>query len=141
MTFLREGIFVFLTGLSCLLCFPRALRSCLRLTAHDPVRLAATVLWCPQDSIHFLRGWIAGTDLRLFFKIAQSLLSHTAPSLLTILGFDALQVCLGYFLMLIAMTYEAELFIMVVLGLAVGHWLFNILLVTKEEIVDPCCAC
>lgn len=80
-------------------------------------------------------------DLRLFFKIAQSLLSHTAPSLLTILGFDALQVCLGYFLMLIAMTYEAELFIMVVLGLSVGHWLFNILLVTKEEIVDPCCAC
>ncbi len=38
----------------------------------------------------------------------------------------AVQLCFGYFLMLVAMTYQAELFIMVVLGLAVGV-LFSLL--------------
>ncbi|KXZ48011.1 hypothetical protein GPECTOR_31g375 [Gonium pectorale] len=38
-----------------------------------------------------------------------------------IVSIIAVQVCLGYWLMLVAMTYQAELFIMVVLGLACGH--------------------
>lgn len=37
----------------------------------------------------------------------------------------AVQVCFAYWLMLIAMTYQAELFIMVVLGLAFGHLFFR----------------
>jgi hypothetical protein len=39
---------------------------------------------------------------------------------------DAVQVTMGYFIMLIAMTYQTELFIMVVLGLTVGHAVFNL---------------
>lgn len=38
-----------------------------------------------------------------------------------LVGIIAVQVCVGYWLMLIAMTYQAELFIMVVLGIAAGH--------------------
>ena len=36
------------------------------------------------------------------------------------------QVTLGYFLMLIAMTYQVELFLGVILGLGCGHTLFNV---------------
>jgi len=49
------------------------------------------------------------------------------------------QVSLGYFLMLIAMTYQAELFACVVLGLSVGHALFN-LQEPPSTNTDPCCA-
>jgi hypothetical protein len=33
---------------------------------------------------------------------------------------------MGYFIMLIAMTYQTELFVMVVLGLTAGHAVFNL---------------
>mmetsp|Transcript_19798 Transcript_19798/g.24144 ORF Transcript_19798/g.24144 Transcript_19798/m.24144 type:complete len:290 (-) Transcript_19798:1649-2518(-) len=48
------------------------------------------------------------------------------------------QVTLGYLAMLIAMTYAIVLFIMVVLGLTIGHALFN-MGATVTENRDPCC--
>ena len=42
-----------------------------------------------------------------------------------IISIVAVQVCLGYFVMLVAMTYQAELFLMVVLGLAFGHLFYR----------------
>ena len=59
-------------------------------------------------------------------------MSHTLHTL------RILQVVAGYFLMLIAMTYQVELFLAVVFGLGVGHTAFN----TKApvgESVDACC--
>mmetsp|Transcript_12650 Transcript_12650/g.28080 ORF Transcript_12650/g.28080 Transcript_12650/m.28080 type:complete len:664 (+) Transcript_12650:137-2128(+) len=62
----------------------------------------------------------------------------------------AAQLTLGYFAMLVAMTYQSELFICIVLGLAMGHWVFNFRPsfsmddAVKSEVedmgVDPCCA-
>jgi len=48
------------------------------------------------------------------------------------------QVALGYALMLIAMTYQGELFIAVVVGLAVGHVLLNVAAPVSER-NDACC--
>lgn len=53
-------------------------------------------------------------------------------------GLFALQVALGYALMLIAMTYQAELLIAVVAGLALGHTLLNVTAPVGET-SDPCC--
>ena len=39
--------------------------------------------------------------------------------------FYLIQVALGYLLMLVAMTYQLEFFLCVVLGLAAGHMAFN----------------
>ena len=41
-------------------------------------------------------------------------------------------------LMLVAMTYEVELFLMVVLGLALGHGLFNLNAPVLES-AEACC--
>jgi len=46
---------------------------------------------------------------------------------------------LGYMAMLVAMTYSVELFICVVIGIIVGHALFNSSTPVGETI-DPCCA-
>lgn len=43
---------------------------------------------------------------------------------------------LGYLLMLCAMTYQVEFFVAVVLGLGVGHFVFN---PDGNERADPCC--
>jgi hypothetical protein len=52
----------------------------------------------------------------------------------------AVQLTLAYFLMLVAMTYQAELFIMIPLGLATGHALFDgDGSDGGEDNVDPCC--
>jgi len=48
------------------------------------------------------------------------------------------QVTLGYLLMLIAMTYSSILFLMVVLGLGLGHMLFN-WRAPVAETSDACC--
>mmetsp|Transcript_23883 Transcript_23883/g.32833 ORF Transcript_23883/g.32833 Transcript_23883/m.32833 type:complete len:652 (+) Transcript_23883:108-2063(+) len=50
----------------------------------------------------------------------------------------AFQVMLGYFLMLIAMTYQVELFVLVVLGLTAGHGLFNMKAPVLES-AEACC--
>jgi hypothetical protein len=49
------------------------------------------------------------------------------------------QVCLGYFLMLAAMTYNVEIFCMVLAGVGVGHGLFN-LQAPPPANTDHCCA-
>ena len=53
--------------------------------------------------------------------------------------FFGLNLILGYLAMLVAMTYSIELFCCVVIGLCLGHFVFN----TKSavgESIDPCCA-
>ena len=81
----------------------------------------------------------------------------------------AAQLTLGYFSMLVAMTYQVELFVCIVAGLATGHGLFSfkpyvkpvsvggknnnytaedkgfvtatsVLHGTGDDMVDPCCA-
>ncbi|GAX78015.1 hypothetical protein CEUSTIGMA_g5457.t1 [Chlamydomonas eustigma] len=64
-----------------------------------------------------------------------------------------LQITLGYCIMLFVMTYQAELFIMSVLGLTCGHFIFDVYgrwersgctnsgaLEDCQKNVDPCCA-
>ena len=46
---------------------------------------------------------------------------------------------LGYMAMLVAMTYSLELFACIVLGLIIGHAVFNMKQPVGESI-DPCCA-
>jgi len=48
-------------------------------------------------------------------------------------------VCSGYFAMLVAMTYSVELFTCMIVGLVLGHALFNSEAAVGES-VDPCCA-
>ena len=48
------------------------------------------------------------------------------------------QATLGYFLMLVAMTYQGELFIAVVAGLGLGHFTFNVSAPVSES-ADACC--
>jgi hypothetical protein len=62
-------------------------------------------------------------------------LSHSRNCLLVLL--HSAQSCLGYFLMLAAMTYSAELFLMVLAGIGVGHLFFN--LQEPPQGTDPCC--
>jgi copper chaperone CopZ len=54
------------------------------------------------------------------------------------IGMYALQTALAYVLMLIAMTYQSELFIAVIAGLALGHSCFNLRAPVPES-ADPCC--
>jgi copper chaperone CopZ len=49
-----------------------------------------------------------------------------------------IQVLMGYFLMLTAMTYQVELFICVIVGLMMGHAAFN-LQEPPSANTDPCC--
>ena len=51
-----------------------------------------------------------------------------------------LNLILGYLAMLVAMTYSVELFMCVVLGLCVGHFIFNSKSSNVGESIDPCCA-
>ena len=51
---------------------------------------------------------------------------------------DTAQVTIGYALMLVVMTYNAELFLCTIAGLVVGHAFFNMKApVTGKP--DPCC--
>jgi hypothetical protein len=77
--------------------------------------------WINQERLptHSRRRW-------LFWAVMQLLLY-------------GVQLTLGYFLMLIAMTYEVELFLMVITGLVLGHALFNLNGPVLES-ADACCA-
>jgi copper chaperone CopZ len=71
----------------------------------------------------------------------KTMLSPWAAACLDDLGMASLyavQVAMGYFLMLIAMTYQAELFCCVILGLSAGHALFS-LQEPPSANTDPCC--
>ena len=60
---------------------------------------------------------------------------------LTTCLFYTIEQSLSYLLMLVAMTYSIELFIMVVLGLAIGFALFKVQYpsLSASQSVDPCC--
>lgn len=49
-----------------------------------------------------------------------------------------IQITVGYMLMLVAMTFNAWLFISLVLGASLGYLLFNFRDVFSEELHDPC---
>jgi hypothetical protein len=57
-------------------------------------------------------------------------------SIIVLFGFN---IAAGYLAMLVAMTYSVELFICMVVGLVMGHAIFNTSAPIGES-VDPCCA-
>lgn len=56
--------------------------------------------------------------------------------IIVLFGFN---IAFGYLAMLVAMTYSVELFICMVIGLVIGHGIFNTTAPVGET-VDPCCA-
>jgi len=56
-----------------------------------------------------------------------------------IVALFGLNIASGYFAMLVAMTYSVELFICMIIGLVMGHAIFNTGAAVGES-VDPCCA-
>jgi len=87
-------------------------------------------------------------------KVRTATRSMGVPEQALAMGFMyAVQLMFGYFCMLIAMTYQVELFVCVVVGLGVGYVTFNFkpapaaekeptITVSEEvvnDIVDPCC--
>ncbi len=105
-------------------------------------------------------GWSLDSPLKFALACAATLLMGVAVHYLTLLRVSlplshkpgsrrynaialllhAVQVLLGYFLMLVAMTYSVELFCMVLLGLSAGYALFNLQLLPDVESTDPCCS-
>lgn len=79
------------------------------------------------------------TEMIVFFrrKVAQNDKIKNKSMLKIVLY--ASQVTFGYIAMLIAMTYSIILFTMIVLGLTIGHRIFNFKVVPKE-FSDACCA-
>jgi len=57
----------------------------------------------------------------------------------SIIALFGLNIAFGYLAMLVAMTYSIELFICMVVGLVLGHAIFNTTAPVGES-VDPCCA-
>ncbi|KAG1679686.1 hypothetical protein FOA52_006205 [Chlamydomonas sp. UWO 241] len=62
-----------------------------------------------------------------------------AAKLVAVVAMFFTQIMFAYALMLVAMSFQVELFLMVVVGLALGHAIFSIN-VFKEN-VDACCEC
>ena len=85
-----------------------------------------------------IEGLIALRRLITRKKRAFINISTPARKGLTLFCFG-LNLFLGYLAMLVAMTYSVELFLFVVLGLIVGHAVFN-LNTAVGETIDPCCA-
>jgi copper chaperone CopZ len=73
-------------------------------------------------------------------KLASSRTLRVRPAAfrLAMTGAFAVQVTLGYLVMLAAMTYQGEIFIAVIVGLSVGHFCFNVRAPVAES-VDACC--
>ena len=118
-------------------------------------KFAAACLGCLllgifTEGLSYLRRWV------------RSLLrARRAPEQILVMCFlYSVQLAFGYFCMLIAMTYQVELFVCVVVGLGAGHGIFNfkVSLPTDassgtsasgskgfrasdepEDLVDPCC--
>jgi len=61
---------------------------------------------------------------------------HRRVAIIALFGVN---IASGYFAMLVAMTYSVELFICMIVGLVIGHGIFNTGAVVGES-VDPCCA-
>lgn len=83
------------------------------------------------ECIVFARRQILARPLKLHSRSVR-ILVHSG--LVVVYG---LQVMLGYLLMLVAMTYQVELFLAVVVGLTAGHAIFN----AKGPVLDSSDAC
>jgi len=86
-----------------------------------------------------LRRWESARQLPVMAKGTRPLSAmrqalYRAPRLLLY----AITRTMGYFVMLISMTYSGELFIAVIVGLTLGHAFFNCG-VTPEQDATPCC--
>ena len=83
-----------------------------------------------------IRRKLGSPSKRRFVRLLRS-----KPSIQFILSFllFGVNLGLGYMAMLVAMTYSLELFLCVVLGIMIGHAIFNMKQPVGESI-DPCCA-
>jgi hypothetical protein len=84
-------------------------------------------------------AWYRRGVVRRFARSRPAGRWHAIARGLATVALYGLQVTLGYFLMLVAMMYQTEFFILLILGLVVGHALFNIRAPVTES-ADPCCA-
>ncbi|XP_023345714.1 uncharacterized protein LOC111714758 isoform X4 [Eurytemora carolleeae] len=112
--------------------------------------------------ILFFEAWVLDSQLKFFFGcIGVILLGIGVEGLLcvrrllqsrkilrfisspvrrgSIIVLFGLNIAFGYMAMLVAMTYSVELFLCMVLGLVLGHAIFNTAAPVGES-VDPCCA-
>ncbi len=116
----------------------------------------------PADCVIFLfNGWVLDapgtfvlailgslglgllTELLTFLrreKIAKAAALRERPNAFVVVmgSIFTVQVTLGYLLMLVAMTYQVELFVAVMLGLGGGHMLLNVKAPVGES-VEACC--
>jgi hypothetical protein len=89
--------------------------------------------WTLSSEAKFAAGCIGTFALGMIIQLLTQYRTHVAKSktggvynkLFSVFLYG-LQVVLSYFLMLIAMTYSAELFAMVIVGLTVGYGLVNL---------------
>ena len=71
-------------------------------------------------------------------KQHQSLSEESKGVIMTVLY--AVQIFMGYLCMLVAMTYQSELFVCLIFGLALGHFVFNLESLREAKgAPDPCC--
>ncbi|KAK3260007.1 hypothetical protein CYMTET_31022 [Cymbomonas tetramitiformis] len=120
-------------------------------TSNDPCVVVLFEEWKLDSNAKFIGACfgtiVLGIVVEFIMYIRRRLASHrdTGKSwrmqLLITAGIVTLygvQLTLGYFMMLITMTYQVELFCMVIVGLMLGHMAFN----TKgpiSEKAEPCC--
>lgn len=107
-------------------------------------------IWVLDSKVKFLFGCLGcillgiGVEgLLCFRRLLQSrkiLRVMSSPvrrgTIILLFGFN---IAAGYLAMLVAMTYSVELFICMVIGLVIGHAIFNTSAPVGES-VDPCCA-
>jgi len=85
----------------------------------------------------FVEGMICIRRLVQTKKILRSV--PALPRRIGIITLFGLNIGFGYLAMLVAMTYSVELFLCMVIGLVIGHAVFNSSAPVGES-VDPCCA-
>ena len=83
-----------------------------------------------------LRRNFSSSSKRRFVRKLRS--KPSVQYLISILLFGV-NLALGYMAMLVAMTYSLELFLCIVMGIMIGHAIFNMKQPVGESI-DPCCA-
>ncbi|KAG1668908.1 hypothetical protein FOA52_016077 [Chlamydomonas sp. UWO 241] len=72
-------------------------------------------------------------------KVSSKVRWHRPAKLAAVVAMFFTQILFAYALMLVAMSFQFELFLMVVIGLTIGHAVFHIH--TFQENVDACCEC
>lgn len=102
--------------------------------------------WTLDSNMKYTLGCLGVVVFGIFIEMLSYLRRHFYDKLpdgpirnITMLSFHAVQVCSSYLIMLVTMTYSVELFCMVVIGLTIGHGMFNVTNAPPDK-VDPCCA-